>query len=261
MNRAEQERLVERYLGSAMAAAEEEEFFLNVAVDRELRQTLKAYRIVESALRKHRTRTYAPRGRARARLVTLLETDTVPSGTAGLPGAAAAPQRTRRRGMLVFGTMCAMAGMLVGVYFVAPMLTGREHAANGGAHVQAPAASMPNRIEPIATESVVTKPIADGTRDARAIDRSRADAPTAPGQPHNRSGVQRSTVLRSRAHDVKPRHNLQAAGPTVHPALKTPATTEQQNRPPDAPTVEHRQRVVLQDKNLKLRVKVVPPEK
>lgn len=272
MNRAEQERLVERYLGSAMAAAEEEEFFLNVAVDRELRQTLKAYRIVESALRKHRARTHAPRGRARARLVALLESDTVPSGAAGVPSAAAAPQRARRRGILAFGSVCALAGMLVGVYFVAPMLTDRESVAPGGTRFMTPGQ---NRIEPIAngsttperlaTErntsgSVANDPYANATQENRPHDRSRVQTASAAGQSHNHAGASRSITPRSRTHDVKARRITPQTGSAAQQTPKASATTEQQSRQPDAPTIEHRQRMVLQDKNLKLRVKVVPPE-
>ncbi len=277
MNRAEQERLVERYLGSAMAAAEEEEFFLNVAVDRELRHTLKAYRIVESALRKHRARTYAPSGRARARLVALLESETVPSGTAGIPGAAAAPQRSRRRGILAFGSMCALAGMLVGVYFISPMLTGRDHAAPNGTRIVASGhyqigsvangsvvdgspASERIPTDRITTWSAASEPIADATRNARTSVRPHAGPASAAGQPRNRVNTPRSIAARARTGDVKSRHIALPTGSATQQTPKTAAAPEQQYRQPDVPAVEHRQRMVLQDKNLKLRVKVVPPE-
>lgn len=54
MNQLERERLVERYLSGDLSPNEEQEFFIQVAVDNYLRQTLKAYRIIENAMRKDR---------------------------------------------------------------------------------------------------------------------------------------------------------------------------------------------------------------
>jgi hypothetical protein len=54
MTRVEREQLISRYLGGDMNTAEEQEFFIRVAVDKELRQDLRAQRTVDSALRKDR---------------------------------------------------------------------------------------------------------------------------------------------------------------------------------------------------------------
>ena len=54
MTRIECERLVERYLEGGMDSAAEQDFFIQVALDNELRQTLKAYRIVQDTIRKER---------------------------------------------------------------------------------------------------------------------------------------------------------------------------------------------------------------
>ena len=54
MTRSERERLVEQYMEGSMDFAQEENFFIQVAIDEELRRTLKAYRIVEEAIRKER---------------------------------------------------------------------------------------------------------------------------------------------------------------------------------------------------------------
>ncbi|MGE3800138.1 MAG: hypothetical protein AB7H80_03890 [Candidatus Kapaibacterium sp.] len=54
MTRIECERLVERYLEGSLDFAEEENFFIQVALNEELRRTLKAYRIVEETLQKQR---------------------------------------------------------------------------------------------------------------------------------------------------------------------------------------------------------------
>lgn len=54
MTRAERERLIQSYLGGEMSSAEESDFFIQVALDKELRQDLKAQRTIESAFRKDR---------------------------------------------------------------------------------------------------------------------------------------------------------------------------------------------------------------
>lgn len=54
MTRTEREQLVEQYLEGSMDFAQEENFFIQVALDDELRRTLKSYRIVEEAIRKER---------------------------------------------------------------------------------------------------------------------------------------------------------------------------------------------------------------
>jgi hypothetical protein len=54
MTRVEREQMIARYLGGEMTAAEEQEFFIRVAVDKELRHDLRAQRTVDSALQKDR---------------------------------------------------------------------------------------------------------------------------------------------------------------------------------------------------------------
>jgi hypothetical protein len=62
MTRSQREALVEHYLTGEMNAAEEQEFFMAVAVDGELLGTLRAHRQVERAL--HRDRDALPSGYA-----------------------------------------------------------------------------------------------------------------------------------------------------------------------------------------------------
>lgn len=54
MIRADRDRLIERYMNGQMTQGEEEAFFINAAVNPELRQELKAHRLVETAVRKDR---------------------------------------------------------------------------------------------------------------------------------------------------------------------------------------------------------------
>lgn len=77
MSRAEQERLVERYLGGMMNSAEEEDFFIQVAIDHDLRQTLKSYRIMESAIRKHRDTAPVHHADSRSRVMAMLTVGTM----------------------------------------------------------------------------------------------------------------------------------------------------------------------------------------
>ena len=65
MIRADRDRLIERYMNGQMTQAEEEVFFINAAVNPELRQELKAHRLVETAVRKDRDRL--PTGHAALR--------------------------------------------------------------------------------------------------------------------------------------------------------------------------------------------------
>lgn len=83
MKPTEQERLVEQYLGGSMSPDEEQEFFIKVAVDSNLRQTLKAYRVVESALRKHRDAVAVQHVAARGNLMAALQkaSQSVPAAT------------------------------------------------------------------------------------------------------------------------------------------------------------------------------------
>jgi hypothetical protein len=66
------EELIERYLSGAMSGVEEEDFFARVAVDSNLRNELKAYRIMEDALRKHREGFSTEHSATRRRVVAAL---------------------------------------------------------------------------------------------------------------------------------------------------------------------------------------------
>jgi negative regulator of sigma E activity len=72
MTRVEREQLIARYLGGEMSATEEQEFFIRVAVDKELRQDLRAQRTVESALRKDRDAESTGHTALRMRIASVL---------------------------------------------------------------------------------------------------------------------------------------------------------------------------------------------
>jgi hypothetical protein len=89
VKRLERERLIERYLSGAMSSSEEQDFFIEVAADRELRTELKAYQIVESAVRKDRLADTASYTALRSHMIGLMG-GAVPSvdGTGGTSSAA-----------------------------------------------------------------------------------------------------------------------------------------------------------------------------
>ncbi|KXK55012.1 MAG: hypothetical protein UZ07_CHB004002355, partial [Chlorobi bacterium OLB7] len=72
MIRADRDRLIERYMNGQMTQAEEEAFFINAAVNPELRQELKAHRLVETAVRKDRDGLTAGHAALRNRVAATL---------------------------------------------------------------------------------------------------------------------------------------------------------------------------------------------
>ena len=72
MTRAEREQLIERYLEGVLTPAEEQEFFIEVATDREMQYDLKASQVVESAIRKDRNAAPESWSSTRTHLANLL---------------------------------------------------------------------------------------------------------------------------------------------------------------------------------------------
>jgi hypothetical protein len=71
MSAQDNDRLIARYLDGSMSASEEEEFFVRMALDPELRHAYQAQRIVESALHKYRDRAPRPARDARERMLAV----------------------------------------------------------------------------------------------------------------------------------------------------------------------------------------------
>lgn len=86
MTRSERELLIERYLNGEMSSVQEQDFFIQVAVDKELRQELKAYRTVESAFRKDREAERSEHTALRARVATMLTVTPGGGEPAPVPG-------------------------------------------------------------------------------------------------------------------------------------------------------------------------------
>lgn len=72
MTRLERERHIERYLSGSMTPAEEQDFFIQAALDREMRYELKALMTVDSAIRKEREAESGEHTALRTRVAAML---------------------------------------------------------------------------------------------------------------------------------------------------------------------------------------------
>jgi hypothetical protein len=145
MKQAECEQLVDRYMSGDMSVSEEQDFFIQVAVNDELRQTLKAYRVVDTALRKDRS-VPRPAGndRSRANVMAMLAA-TAPIAGAGAAGSGVAADAIAHgatsasihagaagsaglisTGMAKIGAvLIAVTGLTVGTFVVGPIISDR----------------------------------------------------------------------------------------------------------------------------------------
>ncbi len=103
MTRSEREQIIQRYLSGEMSSAEEGDFFVQVALDRELRHDLQAQQMIESAFRKDREAERSGHTALRTRVAAMLVASVppqqpapehapgTPAPTAAAPTAAPAP--------------------------------------------------------------------------------------------------------------------------------------------------------------------------
>lgn len=128
MTRVEREQLIARYLGGEFTTAEEQDFFIRVAVDKDLRQDLRAQRTVDSALTKDRDAQATGHSGMRVRVASVLAATpagpasvpphAIPSGAAAASGSAALPNATGVAGAiamkwLAIGAACAVLGAAI----------------------------------------------------------------------------------------------------------------------------------------------------
>jgi hypothetical protein len=238
MNRNEYEHLVEKYLSGAMSPADEQEFFIRVAVDSNLRQTLKAYGIVESALRKHRESMASQHLDSRAHLVSLLGINT---------GTSAQPAPPRAGGFRWSLAAVAAAALTIGAFVVAPLLeqkpaspgTGDTFAA-ASRRIDRPALQPAPQPEPPAVSQPApaeTTPVADES------------AHVLPAMPEHRRKVAEVRPRISARHgssqpaDDSPRVDAgrtRPAGDTLKqtaPATLAPQTSDQSGTPQEVPVL------------------------
>lgn len=185
MTRSEHEHLVERYLSGRMSPADEQEFFIQVAVDSNLRQTLKAYRVVESAMQKHRDSLPAQHLASRAKLISRLEgaragESAMETGGRALTGSGAA-------GMGVRWSMAAVAAaaLTVGALVIGPLInrdaaprvaTPASSGASAPAMTRPSAPTMPRQNAPVEHHATASDAATSGAVETIAPDAVRGAA-------------------------------------------------------------------------------------
>ena len=112
MTRTEREQLIERYLKGELTPKEEENFFIEVATDKEMQYDLKASQVVESAIRKDREAGSASWSGPRAELAAMLAAE--PALGEGAPkGGSSGAKFLRPQGGFGWGTATIVIGLLV----------------------------------------------------------------------------------------------------------------------------------------------------
>jgi hypothetical protein len=109
VTRIERENLIERYLRGEMSLEEEENFFIEVASNQELRYELKAYQVVERAIATDRTAGDRPYTALRARMQKQLTATPPAAAQAGTTGNTTSSSRKRWIVGLIGGTIMMVA--------------------------------------------------------------------------------------------------------------------------------------------------------
>lgn len=266
MTRREQERLVGRYLGGELTGAEEQEFFIQVAVDNDLRQTLKAYNVVDSALHKHRETIPVQHPASRERMVTMLR-----QAAAMNPPQQQQAAQYRRTGIVAivgswFNRRTAFASattfiwmiagfsafaLITGAVVVAPILTSSDEGAKPPAAVQR--AAKPNGTSSApATQKISEIPTAtDTAANEQPTLRSDNQITTTETLPARTVGTQQKA---SNINAVSQRRAIRTASQTD--AAATQATTDQTAAPTNSSTVERPHKDTI---NMRAKVKVLRP--
>lgn len=147
MIRADRDRLIERYMNGQMTQAEEEAFFINAAVNPELRQELKAHRLVETAVRKDRDGLTAGHAALRNRVAATLAAATpTPAMETAAPQAGTLMERVAGAVATHPAVTAIIAGILaIGTVILQPWesTTGTGAAGKPAPALQAPPATAP----------------------------------------------------------------------------------------------------------------------
>lgn len=268
MTRSEQERLVERYLSGEMLSADEEEFFMQVAVDRDLRQTLKAYRIVESALRKHRDNAPQHHDHTRARVVAMLGTHAPAQSMRATGTHVARTSKVAGTHIMmsqaalqwVLGSVAALA-LVVGAFVVAPLVnspsSSTEHQPRITGTDTPTAAVSKHPIESAIPSPTMAAPAPSGAPGTQSETTLRGTEPgvrridaSSPINARN-EGVT-GTSPKGKKNSVKPREREQRRD-SVNSQMSSsnqPVTLKRKKAPP----------IVMRDSSLRVNVKVDLPK-
>lgn len=267
MTRREQERLVGRYLGGELTGAEEQEFFIQVAVDNDLRQTLKAYNVVDSALHKHRETIPVQHPASRERMVTMLR-----QAAAMNPPQQQAAQYRRTGIVAIVGSwfnrrtafasattfIWMIAGfsafaLITGAVVVAPILTSSDEGAKPPAAVQR--AAKPNGTSSApATQKISEVPTAtDITTDEQPTLRSDNQITTTETLPARTVGTQQKA---SNINALSQRRAIRTASQTDAATAQATTEAEAATTSQNPSTVERPRKDTI---NMRAKVKVLRP--
>lgn len=157
MNRLERETLLQRYLAGRMSRVEEEEFFIKVALDRELRGELQAHRAIDSAIRKELSAEPGRHSAVRQRTMAMLTSMPAPAPNATSPDVS---------GVSYWWGLAGLAVAIVTTLLVVlPLGDGPKHRMA----VAAPATMLPAVVAAAAPAfAVVTPPEAGSHRESSA---------------------------------------------------------------------------------------------
>ena len=244
MTRSEREHIIQRYLSGEMSSAEEGDFFIQVALDRELRHDLQAQQTIESAFRKEREAERVGHTALRTRVASMLaagpppapssEPVTAPAempappAAAPLPPSPALPEVVARNGGSLLGWSALAVCAVVAV--IALLLADPFGGKGTPSPAPAPAAS----------------PAESGAGSGSSMQRRDipGDVSTPGGSPAIQEGPSspaitpstrpRRTATQERASTASPRSDLRARSTTTrtaplpsHDATEHDATTEE----------------------------------
>ncbi|MCE7933445.1 MAG: hypothetical protein DYG96_02510 [Chlorobi bacterium CHB2] len=238
MIRADRDRLIERYMNGQMTQAEEEAFFINAAVNPELRQELKAHRLVETAVRKDRDGLTAGHAALRNRVAATLAAATpTPAMETAAPHAGTLMERVAGAVATHPAVTAIIAGLLaIGTVILQPWESTSDNGAAGNPApaLQAPPATapqpnveaqqaMPNATttRPAATDPGVlpAKPVQSQSSVGNSPDASAA-AQRTPGR------VERTATAEKRQHNDPAAISSPAGPASAARTLATPPATK-----------------------------------
>jgi hypothetical protein len=273
MNNMEREKLVEQYLNGELSGSQEQDFFIKVAVDNDLRRTLRAYMIVDTAFRVDRDAVASERPAVRARIMSALEASSIgQTATTGAASNATAAGNTisvakwslpfwKNAVIAVVATAITVGGYLVGT----SLFTGTEDAPQQNAQ---PSTELRDAKSTTATQSTATMPGRSDARQENTTTESQAGEPdagarqeTATGQRSDAAGPSvehqsesRNAETAAQSHSTTARSTQQdqiTSSHSLSPIRHGPVEVDSQKMNDPAP-------ILSAEDTMKVRVKIVP---
>lgn len=260
LNQAERERLVERYLSGELNAPEEQEFFIQVAVDNNLRQTLKAYRIMEGAMRKDRDAVPPGHSDLRARVMGIWAIRNL--GPSHYPSSAfgrnAAPSETLGGTLGHFIATLGMTKWIISVAAVSTIAVGL-FVAGAFSTRTSPAVPAPRQDAPPAVAHSATNNLPAVAPAPESVT-GRSEPQVVAGEGRVRVNSGRAVVASAEGVKAANRHDSSRPLDTSISASSAPINNAQQSIAP-AQTSESAHPTLSTSDTIKLRVKMTLPKR